>query len=163
MSLYRSKRIIWVLLLLSVFGCKQNSNILQARFFTLEAPKEWKLIEEQGIDSYVGRIVIGQQDTLSFDLGWYSSDLSDESSIPDSAIVNIKDPKVSWLIIDGRKAKVVLPTEENIGLTGIYIDSLWQSGSNVDRFQMSGVNLRKENSDAFIEVIKTLKFYKEGV
>lgn len=35
-------------------------------------PKIWESVNAQGIDSYVGLIVIDKHDTLSFDLGWYS-------------------------------------------------------------------------------------------
>jgi cytochrome c2 len=39
--------------------------------FTLKAPPDWKIFEEQGIDSYVGGLTNGT-DTLRFDYGWYS-------------------------------------------------------------------------------------------
>ncbi|WP_205503411.1 hypothetical protein [Rufibacter psychrotolerans] len=46
--------------------------------FSINIPQTWKRLDAQGIDSYVGMIAIDGTDTLSFDLGQYSSNLEDE-------------------------------------------------------------------------------------
>lgn len=71
-----------------------------------------------------------------------------------------KKNNVSWDTIDGRKAKIVFPRNSGIGTTGIYIDSLWQSGSDVDRFNLYGINLKPTNEKLFLQALRTLKFKK---
>ena len=71
-----------------------------------------------------------------------------------------KKNNVSWDTIDGHKAKVVFPRQTGIGTTGIYIDSLWQQGSDVDKFNLYGDNLKPTNENLFIQALKTLKFHK---
>lgn len=50
-----------------------------------------------------------------------------------------------------------------IGITGIYIDSLWESGSDIDKFNLYGNNLKTENEKIFLQAIKTLKFKRKQV
>jgi hypothetical protein len=154
--------------------------------FTIATPNGWTKIERQGVDSYVGQIAIDNTDTLHFDLGWYSNNLNEyEPTILDSSIIGAIDTSmidtsevifvknrmrvdpdkykknnVSWDTIDGRKAKIVYPRQTGIGTTGIYIDSLWQAGSDFDRFNLYGVNLKPENEKLILEALKTLRFHK---
>src|ERR1700733_2575280 len=94
--------------------------------FSIEAPNTWTKIKEQGIDSYVGRIAIDTKDTLGFDLGYYSNDLTEQE--PDDYTGNDYQKhtktKVQWDSINGRYAKLVIPKKYGIGVSGIYIDSL---------------------------------------
>lgn len=158
-------------------GAKQ---ILDFGAFTIEAPNNWKKIKDQGIDSYVGRIAIDSADTLHFDLGWYSNNLSEpdisllNQSVNGSAlvldtsktlamegdkvvVVNKKN-NAYWDTIGGRKAKIVTLRQAGIGITGIYIDSLWRSGSDIDRFCLYGENLKPENQQQLLQALKTLRF-----
>lgn len=67
------------LILFITFGCSDDdtenspsfSNELNATSFTVKVPDGWKLIIDQGIDTYVGRIVNGK-DTIYFDQGYLS-------------------------------------------------------------------------------------------
>jgi len=68
---------------------------------------------------------------------------------------------VSWTIIDNRKAKLVRPKISGIGTTGIYIDSLWKSGSGTDKFQINGKGLEPDNERLFLQAIRTLRFKTE--
>lgn len=180
---------ILVLLFLLIIGCndskpKADKQTLDFDSFTIETPNGWTKIKAQGADSYVGRIAIDNTDTLDFDLGWYSNTLTEPEpqiiersmlrnmDVVDTSqfiIVDISkgiDPdkykknNVLWDTIDGRKAKIVFPRKSGIGTTGIYIDSLWQSGSDVDRFNLYGNNLKPENEKRFLLALKTLKFHK---
>lgn len=45
-------------------------------------------------------------------------------------------------------------------MTEIYIDSLWQSDSSNDRFNLCGIDLSYTNQILFLIAIKTLKFRK---
>jgi hypothetical protein len=140
----------------------------------------------QGVDSYVGGIVTDARDTLSFDLGWYSNKLYegfpyilDSSSINsiDTNVVDINsiifvkdghkiDPdkyiknNISWDTVDGYKAKIVFPRKSGTGTTGIYIDSLWKSGSGIDKFNLYGEDLGSNNEKQLLKSVKTIKFKK---
>ncbi len=179
------------LLLLLMIGCtdtnpKSDKQILDFGAFTIETPNGWTKIKEQGADSYVGRIAIDNDDTLDFDLGWYSNTLNEyEPTILDSSMIGsidtsmvdvsevifvknrmkidpdkYKKNNILWDTIDGRKVKIVFPRQTGLGTTGIYIDSLWQSGSDVDRFNLYGVNLKPANEKLFLAALKTMKFHK---
>lgn len=163
---------------------KGDTKTMDFGSFTIETPHSWKQIKEKGIDSYVGAIAIDSTDTLSFDLGWYSNKLYeydqafldssmigsiDTNFVDTDAVVFVKDRmrvdpdkyrknNVSWDIIDGRKAKIVYPRQSGIGTTGIYIDSLWGQGSNVDRFNLYGENLKPDNEKKVLVALRTLKF-----
>lgn len=65
---------------------------------------------------------------------------------------------VSYRQIDSYNAKIVVPKKYGNGLTGIYIDSLWGSGFAVNKFNLYGVNLSKDNQEEFLKAIETLKF-----
>jgi hypothetical protein len=184
-------KIIPGLLLLLLIGCADNNpksdkQTLDFGSFSIVTPNGWTKIKAQGVDSYVGRIAIDNNDTLHFDLGWYSNNLNEyDPTILDSSMIasidtsmvganevifvknrmradpdKYKKNNVSWDTIDGRKAKIVFPRKSGIGTTGIYIDSLWQSGSDVDKFNLYGDNLKPANEKLLLEALKTLKFHK---
>lgn len=182
-----------LLLLISCTGHKQSPNdgtkLLDYRYFTIRVPQAWKSVNAKGIDSYVGEIHIDTNTVISFDLGWYSNDLSKGSEDyiiqNDSLIVLEKSPipgvtkpredyrgkpdssvlaavtvnQKQYVTIDGHKAKLITPTHIGTGTTGLYIDSLWNAGSSNDRFQINGQNLTAKQQQV-ISAIKTLKFYQ---
>ncbi len=155
--------------------------------FSIVTPQSWSAVKENSVDSYVGSISIDDKDTIGFDLGWYSNTLYEyDPTILDSSIIsNIDfslidtnevifvnkrtnvDPdecrknNVLWDYIDGRKAKIVYPRKSGIGTTGVYIDSLWVSGSGIDRFNLYGENLKPENEYRLLQALRTLKFRKK--
>ena len=156
--------------------------------FSIETPHTWQQVKASGTDSYVGRIAIDEKDTLDFDLGWYSNTLSESDpaiidrsmlqhfkqigqAIDTSEMIIVESRKgidpdkyrkqnVSWDTIDSRKAKIVYPRQAGNGITGVYIDSLWVRGSDVDRFNLYGNNLKPANEKKVLEVLQTLKFKK---
>lgn len=152
--------------------------------FSIVTPQSWTAIKKNGIDSYVGSIAIDDKDTISYDLGWYSNKLYeydpiildsnmresiDTSMVDMDEIIFVKsrmkvDPdnfrnnNILWDTIDGRRAKIVYPRISGIGTTGIYIDSLWGSGSSIDRFNLYGTNLKLSNEKEVLQALQTLKF-----
>jgi hypothetical protein len=61
-------------------SCESSENkIIDFGSFEIEVPRDWTGLEIKGIDSYVGGIVTGCKDTLRFDLGYYSNDVSTNS------------------------------------------------------------------------------------
>jgi hypothetical protein len=166
---------------------KGDTKTMDFGSFSIETPQSWTAIQEHGADSYVGSIALDGKDTISFDLGWYSNRLYeydptildssmmaniDTSMVDTSEVIFVKnrmkvDPdkyrmnNVLWDTIDGRKAKIVYPRKSGIGATGVYIDSLWVSGSDVDRFNLYGENLIPDNEKKVLQALRTLKFRKK--
>jgi hypothetical protein len=164
---------------------KSNKYILNFGAFSIKAPDTWLKIKNDGVDSYAGQIRIDNTDTLSFDLGWYSNPLTEPDpqiiERSDLKYININDTSefiivdnrrsvdidkyrknnIRWDTIDGYKAKIVFPRQSGIGITGVYIDSVWKSGSSYDKFNFYGRNLTPENETKVLMALKTLKFHKK--
>lgn len=136
-----------------------------------------------GIDSKVGGISLSGKDTITYDLGFYSNDLDEYiffekhgdsvyvfDDYSDSPIFEFKgsiedldkDPfyknDVSWDKVGGFSAKIVQPKNSGIGVTGVYIDCLYQSEFGKVSFVISGRNLSPENEKLFLQAIKTITF-----
>ncbi len=172
------------LILIILFSCTNNkqsvnvgTKLLDYGYFTIEVPQEWKRVNAQGIDSYVGEIHIDSNTVINFDLGWYSNDLVEGSEdyiirndslivLKKSPIPNVTKPREDyrgkpdssniaaltinqkrWITIDGYKTKLITPTRTGKGTTGIYIDSLWNAGNSNDKFQMNGHNLTPKQQE----------------
>jgi len=185
------KKLSTAIILIGLTACNQNqpennTKILDFGAFTIEAPKSWKQIKQKGIDSYIGRIAIDSKDTLDFDLGWYSNTLTEyepqiversslqhmQQPVDTSELIIVENRRgvdadkyrknnISWDTIAGRKAKIVYPRQSGIGTTGVYIDSLWISGSGIVRFNLYGNNLRPESEKKVLQALRTLKFKKK--
>ena len=185
-------RILFAVLIFALTACNQKQAKIETKTldfgsFSIETPLSWNKIERNGIDSYVGGIAIDKNDTVSFDLGWYSNKLTEEDPlILDSSIISHIDTSlidtngavfvnrsaavdrdkfrknnVRWDTIDGRNVKIVYPRRPGTGITGIYIDSLWGSTVAVDRFNLYGIDLKPENEAMMLTVIHTLKFHRK--
>jgi hypothetical protein len=167
---------------------KSDTKTIDFGAFSVRTPQSWQQIKARGTDSYVGRIAIDEKDTLDFDLGAYANTLSEsEPAIMDRSMLRyfeqigqrvdtsemiivesrkVIDPdkykkqNVSWDTIDSLKAKIVYPRRSGIGITGVYIDSLWVRGLDIDRFNLYGDNLKPANEKKVLEVLRTLKFKK---
>jgi hypothetical protein len=71
---YRLLKIMFVSLLLVAAGCTNDEGSFQrieTATFSVEVPPAWRLFEDVGYDSYVGRIA-GFGDTIRFDQGLFS-------------------------------------------------------------------------------------------
>jgi len=79
-------KFITAILVFGLAACNQrqlkaDTNTLDFGLFTIETPKSWTKIKVQPFDSYVGRIAIDDKDTLDFDLGLYSDNLTEYQKI----------------------------------------------------------------------------------
>ncbi len=63
--------------------------------------------------------------------------------------------------LDGYNAKIVVPKKYGVGISGVYIDSLWMNKEDRVKFNFYGNNLTKENQKLFFQVISTIKFEKK--
>lgn len=72
------KQILLIAVFLLLISCKPKSDFKTIDFesFEITVPQSWNEIEIKGIDSYVGGIVTNEKDTLIFDIGAYSPDVS---------------------------------------------------------------------------------------
>ncbi len=142
------KKIILVLIAgATILSCNDDAEqkTLDVKRFTIIVPSTWTLEEVQGYDSFVRQIKINEQEKISIDLGWYSSNLNVDNSIHDIMIKTI----------DNKNAKIVKPKNFQRGTTGVYIDSL---DIQKTKFQMSGIDLSTGNQRLFLTAIETLKF-----
>lgn len=192
----KRNHIIWITFLLCTIACNNhlpnhNTQTLNYKTFAITVPKQWKRVDEKGIDSFVGEIHIDPATSIGFDMGWYCSDLDEDNRttyymvedsnvyVPDSSakqdlkepskwkyfgkadsatIEKLKRQKITWINIDGYKAKLVTPKKAGIGITGVYIDSLWKSGDGKTGFVLNGYNLTKPQQEQLITAIQSLKF-----
>ena len=142
------KRLIIVLIAsLTVLSCNDEveQKTLDVDKFTIIIPSTWTLEEVQGYDSFVRQIRINEQEKISIDLGWYSSNLNVDNSTHDIIIKTI----------DNKAAKIVKPKNFQQGTTGVYFDSL---DIQKTKFQMSGIDLSAGNQRLFLTAIETIKF-----
>lgn len=72
-----------------------------------------------------------------------------------------KKNNVIWDSLDGRIAKFIFPRIKGKGMTGIYIDSLWQNGTGIDKFSLYGTNLMPAEEDLLKTALKTIRFHKK--
>lgn len=148
-------------------------------YFSIVTPSTWKFVTAEGLDSFAGGIKMEYDDTAYFDLGMYSDNLTEigkfylnDSTIffatneapqiqGDSiAIYKNRKSNVVWDSVAGYKAKILSSVKPGFGVTGIYIDSVWQGNYSKVKFSFSGKKLHPENELKFSVAIKTLKFYK---
>jgi hypothetical protein len=142
------KRIILALIAgLTFLSCNDEieQKTLDVERFTIIVPSTWTLEEVQGYDSFVRQIKINEQEKISIDLGWYSSNLNVDNSTHDIKINTI----------DNKEAKIVQPKHFQRGTTGVYFDSL---DIQKTKFEMSGTDLSVGNQLLFLTAIETLKF-----
>jgi len=178
-------RIPFLLLVFAILSCtnqNKGKQILDFGSFSIEGPSEWKKSILPATDSYVGEILMPENDTIGFDFGPYSYDLTEYQEIKlgdgktyyidnsDTAYrptlyssadkYKVVKSKVTWDTIDGRIAKILSPINSGIGTTGIYIDSVWVGSRGKTSFNLYGKNLSKENEKIFLRALKTIKFHK---
>jgi hypothetical protein len=142
------KKLILILMLsLIILSCNDENEqkTLDVERFTIIVPSTWTLEDVQGYDSFVRQIKINEQEMISIDVGWYSSNLNVDNLTHD----------ILFKRIDNRDAKIVQPKAFQLGTTGVYFDSL---DIQKTKFQMSGIDLSHRNQRLFLTAIETLKF-----
>ncbi|SFJ76523.1 hypothetical protein [Myroides guanonis] len=81
-SIFRLKRFVLIGCFVLATSCKSISTsdlqTIDFKTFEITVPNTWRAIEIRGIDSYVGGIVTNENDTLVFDIGWYSYNITND-------------------------------------------------------------------------------------
>ena len=71
------RKTLSILISLLILSCDKSDNkTIDYGAFEITVPKSWSEYEIKGIDSYVSGLITDKNDTLIFDLGWYSPDLT---------------------------------------------------------------------------------------
>ncbi len=121
---------------------------LTADGFTIEAPKGWTYVKQQGIDSLCGAF-FGDGMTLEYDLGMYSPSLSKYEG----------SRAAEDEIIDGRQARVVMDRAE--GFAGVYIPEATKGRrGEVNLTVYSEHQLTLTQMYLALKIFRTIKFKK---
>ncbi|GGD36551.1 hypothetical protein [Flavobacterium orientale] len=73
-------KLLSLLTLLLIFSCSGvKRKTIDFGQFEITVPENWKKYERKGIDSYIGGIITESNDSLNFDFGMYSADISEQS------------------------------------------------------------------------------------
>ena len=167
------KTLIYFSLAAQLLSCKvkkSDVHILDFGKFTIETPSTWKKFIGTGEDSFIGRIEMGSLQFASFECGFNCDNLEEflkektdtaHSFIiypPLSAPDGLGKSKAEFKVINGRKAKIVIPLKPGDGVTGAYFDSIVDTKAVILQLEISGENLSQKNQKSFLRAIKTIKF-----
>lgn len=183
--------IIQVLFSITILSCQNNKKIdnmneLNFESFTLFAPQNWEIINVNSIDSNIGKISMGEGDTLFFDKSPYSNSLTEECDLrilpksirsqlppdvdtskiifsdqPNIDIDNYRKQNIFFDTISDFLAKIIIPRKKGIGFTGIYFDSIgYYKTIGRMKFNLYGKDLKPKNQELLLKVLKTIKFKK---
>ncbi len=148
------KNVVFLILLLSVLACKKPAEyvdpdwdklfLIESRSFSLRFPtQDWKLVNLQGTDSYVGYFERGA-DKIYFDHGWYNGDINKDS--------NPKPLYYEETTIDGNKAVIAKQQEEN----GVLLRAIIY---HKDKMNSTALYITKPgNEQEIIRIFKTHRF-----
>lgn len=76
------RKTLSLLILILIFACEKSEyKTIDFKAFEITVPSNWKEHKIQGIDSYIGGLITDKNDTLIFDLGWYSGDLTRSNEV----------------------------------------------------------------------------------
>lgn len=152
--------------------------------FSFKKLKEWKLVEVAGIDSQMGYLITGNNDTIIYEYGRNvqkientlikvlpisekSENLNDDNSIfrySKSASLD-QDLGVflsEYFLIDTISKDIVsriqIPKIIGYGLTGFYSECI---DEECNRLNFIGMNLKKEEQIQLLELFKTIKIKKD--
>jgi hypothetical protein len=135
-----------IILSLVIVSCKTGITVqwktLDFKAFKLKTPKGWTIIEEQGIDSYVGGLTNGK-DTLSFDYGWYTAEIDERDQ---------EKHLYAQDTINGLLAIVQIPKVDGDGSIIMFIPNVEKQF----KFGMVGTNIR--GTDTILQIFKSITF-----
>lgn len=134
---------LYLFLINTIFSCNDTFDdykLLDFDFFLIEVPSNWDKFPLQGYDSKVGGMT-NSTDSLIYDFGWYSDDLSNYTTDTQHRSVTT---------INGYNALIVQPLIKGEGLIGvtIQVDSL-------NRFTMTGYSA---NEPTILRIFRSIKF-----
>ncbi|WP_053970623.1 hypothetical protein [Mangrovimonas sp. ST2L15] len=76
------KKTLSIMILTLILACQKSEyKTVGFKAFEITVPSSWKKHKIKGIDSYVSGLITDKNDTLIFDLGWYSGDLTRNNEV----------------------------------------------------------------------------------
>lgn len=126
---------------------EKHTQTIKARTFTIDTPDGWTLIEDQGIDTYIGRIT-DESTTIYFDQGYLSfGDL--ESVQENDETIYFTRTNINGVPAIIHKENRPQETSTNTRLS-VYLDN----GEKQNRLYV----LDSDNDEFFISIFKTHRF-----
>lgn len=118
-------------------------NKYETTYFTVELPPGWRVVELEGVGSYVGEFT-NDVSTFTFDYGQYSTHLVREG-----------DDRYTFAyeIIDGYDAELIRPKTTDATISGVFIDRRGAEGLTV-----SGTNLSPGEQETLFNITRTIEF-----
>ena len=146
-NIIKMKPVVILLILFAILSCNKDHEISPANIndkFELPAASGWVLINEQGIDTYVGYYKKGKYE-IHFDFGFMSF----------GDIDNIKDTHdllyYEELTINGDRAKII---KSSTG-TGTVLSAFIDKGDGKNKNRLYTFNT---SDPVFMEIVKSHKF-----
>ena len=128
--------------------------------FSMEVPSGWTKTEILGVPAFSGHIDLGSRDTITFNYGYWASELQNGRLYSNADENESKKITESQITIDKCIANVATPKTAGQGVTRVYFDSLYHIGPTIVRMDLFGENLNPKNQILFLQAIKSLKFEK---
>lgn len=177
--------IISSLITITFLSCSNDKNKkVDMGIYKIDIPNNWKKIEIQGFDSNVVGIVTSSGDTIISDYGKYSEKFEQTNKIfSKEQILKYKEMKMDtknlfwsttpeidqaqgtflneyymYVTIDNQNVKFRIPKIDNKGITGISIDSLFNSDN---RLTIIAKNLKENEKKILIKSFYSLNFNEE--
>lgn len=154
------RKLLLVLFVVSLSCERSDTKVIDFDTFDMTVPDTWKKLNLQGLDSYVGGIMTETNDTLIFDLGFYSGDVS-ENDLP----MVYDSIRLSELT---KFERVLLPTTNHLIVDSLTLDIDYKryrkykvSFDTIDCFRakiITPVNKRFGASGIYIDELKKSEF-----
>ena len=126
----------WILV--NVPGCPSQPG------FSLQVPPDWRVLQKQGIDSYVGE-VLGDGVRLEFDYGRFMWSLNPADDPEHEYAVIYED-------IGGVEGKLLVPIDASGGVTGVYFARL--DGPSLN---LIGHDLTREQQRTAVAIFRSIR------
>lgn len=162
---------------------KEKKQKINMGIYTIDLPQEWKKINIQGIDSDIEAILTPSKDTIISDYGIYSQKFDETNKVfsreqiekyksmkmdthnlfwsntpeIDQAQGTFLEEYYMYDSIDNYLAKFRVSKKNNVGITGISIDSLFKTNN---RLTIYSKNLNKSEKEILMNSFYTIKFKK---
>jgi len=124
----------------SVQGPVDSLQTLYFEGFQIKVPKDWIKLKMQGIDSYVGALTNGF-DTLEFDFGQYSNDLTD----------NFENQLYADDTINGKVGYITKSKNNEKTFLGLYF-------GDIDGQRFNLCTPHSKNESIIISIFQTIRF-----
>jgi hypothetical protein len=141
------RRALYLLPAWLLLSCDESvTKTVDSGQFTMEIPKNWK---------YEGRSTFGLMSAAVVMTDGQEAQLT--MNTPDNYLnVDQGTHQIVFEMIDGKRAKLIIPKSLQEGTTGVYFDSL--SVNRTWAFLMSGRDLTPRNHELLLQTMRSLKF-----